>query len=160
MNIKKISGTLAVAVSVLVLSGPVMADWDECLDVVTEIELKAHELRCDKSTHGGSWDSKNPIWQYKGTKGDGCVIHDKLGRKLFEPRTEPPPKINKHGTNDAAGAANSFRYGKYETGQQSLQDFIDTMLYAAKVKKGQQGEEDALVKWATGIQTDAMVCMP
>ena len=156
MNIKKMSGSLVAATLLLGLSTVVMADCD---DVIYEIELKADALRCDPDPDIG-WDAKNPIWQYKGTKGDGCVIHQKLAKKLNEVRTEPPPKINKKGTNFAAGAANNFRNGKYEAGQQRLQDFIDTMMYAAKAHDDQQGEEDALVEWATGIQTEAMVCRP
>lgn len=157
MNIKKMSGSLVAATLLLGLNTVAMAD---CADVITEIELKANALRCTTSSSGGQWDPANPIWQYKGTKGDGCVIHEKLARKLDEERTEPPPKINKNKTNTEAGAANNFRNGKYEAGQQSLQDFIDTMLYAAKTKDGQQGEEDALVDWAMTMQIDALACMP
>ena len=156
MNIKKMSGSLAVAIAVLGLSGVAAAD---CQDTITEIELMADELRC--STVDGDYNRDTAIWQYKGTKGDGCVIHSKLARKLNEVRTEEPPRINKKGTNTAAGAANSFANGKYEAGLASLQEFIDTMLYSAKANPGKQGEEDLLVEWATDVYTEAAdVCMP
>ena len=159
MTIKKLSGSLAVAMAVFGLSGAAIADdhLQSCQDVIIEIELKADALRC--GPYG--WDPTMPIWQFRGTKGDGCVVHEKLARKLNEERTEPPPKINKKGTNDAAGAANSFANGKYEAGLLSLQEFVDTMLYAANVKPGMQGEEDALVEWGSDIYTAAAnLCMP
>ena len=153
MNIKKMSGSLAVAIAVLGLSSVATAD---CLDTITEIEMKAVELRCSDTTY----NKDTAIWQYK-RNGDGCVIHAKLARKLNEERTKPPPRINKKGTNTAAGAANSFANGKYEAGLASLQDFIDTMLYSAKANPGKQGEEDLLVEWATDVYTEAAdVCMP
>ena len=155
MNIKKMSGSLAVAIAVLGLSSVATAD---CLDTITEIEHMADELRC--STVDGDYNRDTAIWQYK-RNGDGCVIHSKLARKLNEERTEPPPRINKKRTNTAAGAANSFANGKYEAGLASLQDFIDTMLYSAKANPGKQGEEDLLVEWATDVYTEAAdVCMP
>ena len=153
MNIKKMSGSLAVAIAVLGLSSVATAD---CLDTITEIEMKAVELRCSDT----GYNTDTAIWQYK-RNGDGCVIHSKLARKLNEVRTEEPPRINKKGTNTAAGAANSFANGKYEAGLASLQDFIDTMLYSAKANPGKQGEEDLLVEWATDVYTEAAdVCMP
>ena len=154
MSIKKLSGSLAVAIAVLGLSGAAMAD---CEDVIIEIERQADALRCEPD---GLWDATMPIWQYK-RNGDGCVVHERLARKLNEVRTEEPPRINKKQTNTAKGAANSFANGKYEAGLLALQDFIDKMLYSSTTNPGMQGEEDALVAWATDIYTEAAnVCMP
>ena len=149
MNIKKMSGSLAVAVSLLALNGAALAD---CSDTITEIELKADEVRCDAP-------NDNPIWLYKGTKGDGCVVHEKLAKKLNEERTEEPPRINKNKTNIAGGAANDLRNGYYDNAQQKLQEFIDVMMSAAHAREGQQYREDALIEWAYQIKVDAEACM-
>ena len=155
MTIKKLSGSLVAATLILGLNSVAMADLsEECLDAIADIEGQAASLlQCDKN----GIDYPTPIWQYKGTKGDGCVIHQKVSRKLNEVRdpNDPPPPIKKGG-NTAAGAANDFRNGKYDAGQAKLQDFIDTLLFAAKAVD--QAREDELVDWAIGVQTDAMAC--
>lgn len=153
MKISKLSGSLVAATLILGLNAVATADLsEECLDVIADIEGQAASIRqCDKN----GLDYPTPIWQYKGTKGDGCVVHEKVARKLDEDRTEPPPPIKK-GNNVAAGAANDFLNGKYDAGQAKLQDFIDTLMYAAKAVD--QEREDALVEWAVGVQTDAMAC--
>jgi hypothetical protein len=155
MSIKKLSGSLAVAIAVCGLSGAAMAD---CEDVIIEIERQADALRCEPD---GLWDASMPIWQYRGKKGDGCVLHEKLARKLDEERAEPPPKRNKKGTNTKAGAAEAFAKGQYEEGLAQLQEFIDELLYSLEAKPDMQAAEDALVQWGVDIYTEASnVCMP
>ena len=160
MSIKKLSGSIAVAIAVFGLSGAALADGhiETCDDVVIDIERQAVALRCEPD---GLWDASMPIWQYRGKKGDGCILHEKLARKLDEERTEPPPKKNKKGTNTAAGAAEAFAKGQYEEGLAQLQEFIDELRYSLEAKPDMQDEEDALVQWGVDIYTAAAnVCMP
>ena len=160
MTIKKLSGSLAAALAVFGLSGAAMADGhiQSCDDVVIDIERQAVALRCEPD---GLWDPANPIWQYRGKKGDGCVLHEKLARKLNEERTEPPPKPNKKGKNTKAGAAEALAKGQYEEGLAQLQEFTDELLYSLEAKPDMQDEEDALLEWGTDIYTAAAnLCMP
>ena len=150
MNIKKMSGSLVAATLLLGLNTVAMAD---CNDVIADITQTADEIRfCTTTNDPTKGDA--PIWQYKGKP--SCVVNDKVSKKLYAERDEsvPPRKNNPKQTH--RGAANDFMDGKYDAGQQKLQDFIDTLMYAAKALDGQQGREDALVKWAVGVQNDAM----
>jgi len=120
-NLKKMSGTLAVAISMLAFNAAAQAD---CTDEIELITAAADGLRCSYGEFaGGNWDSK-PIWQKaagKGRKkqdavGDGCEVHQSLARFLYEARDpdrdSPPPK--KKGNNVARGAAHALADGKFQ----------------------------------------------
>lgn len=130
MKIKKMSGSLAVAVTVLALSAPAMAG--DCDDVADAIEAAANNLIC--TTDGGltGWTG-DAIWQWKGKGELGCAVHKKLAKQLFVPfdPSKPPPK--KKGNNDAKGAANALRDHKYESAILHLQNFWDTIEYNARL---------------------------
>ena len=151
MTIKKLSGSLVAATMILGLNSVAMADCDT---VILEITEKADEIRFCTTT-GDPTQGDAPIWQHKGKP--SCVVNDKVTNKLDVERDDtPPPKNN--GKAERAGAAQDFSTGKYDAGQQKLQDFIDTLLFSAKALPGQQGREDELVDWAVQMQTDAMAC--
>ena len=153
MIIKKMSGTLAVAAVLLGLNTVAMADLSEdCLDTIASIELKAAELRYCSSTDDAI---PGPIWQYK-RNGDGCVIHEKLARKLDELRTEEPPPVKK-GKNTSSGAANDFLNGKFEAGYLKLMDF-SYALDASRVIEGQESRDAAVRTWIGETLTDALAC--
>ena len=131
MNIKKMSGSLVTAISVLALSAPAMAG--DCDDVADAVEAAANNLIC--TTDGGvtGW-SGDAIWQFKG-KGDlGCAVHSKLAKQLYVPHDEPPLGRGKgKGNNVAQGAANALRDHKYEDAIAHLQNFWDTIEYNARL---------------------------
>lgn len=152
MIIKKMSGTLAVAAVLLGLNTVAMADCDM---VISDIVTKADEIRdCYVGTDDNA--ANDPIWQWKGKP--SCAVNDKVAKSLYVDRVDdtPPPKVK--GKAEAAGAANDFADGKYEAGQEKLQSFIDTLMYAARTLEGQQTREDDLVDWALGVQIDALAC--
>ena len=153
MIIKKMSGTLAVAAVLLGMNSVAMADCDM---VISDIVTKADEIRdCYLGTDDNA--ANDPIWQWKGKP--SCAVNDKVAKSLYVERVDdtPPPKVKGKAT--AAGAANDFADGKYEAGQEKLQGFIDTLMYAARtLGPVEQGREDDLVTWALGVQTDALAC--
>ena len=121
MNIKKISGTLAVVITMLGFNAAAQAD---CTDEIEKITEAADKLRCAYGEFaGGSWNN-NPIWQKQAGKGrkkqdavgDGCEVHQSLARHLYEKRDperdSPPPK--KRGNNVARGAAHALAEGKFQ----------------------------------------------
>ena len=130
MNIKKMSGSLVAAISVLALSGPALAG--DCTEVADAVEAAAINLIC--TTDGGitGWTGDN-IWQWKGKGELGCAVHAKLAKQLYVPfdASKPPPK--KGGKNDGKGAANALRDHKYEDALLHLQNFWDTIEYNARL---------------------------
>ena len=127
MNIKKMSGSFAVAISVLALCAPTMAD--DCTEVSDGIKAMAYNLQCKPE---GAWDTE-AIWQWKGKGELGCAVHAKLAKQLhvpFDP-DKPPPK--KKGNNIAKGAANSLDDHKYQDAIDHLQNFWDTIEYNARL---------------------------
>ena len=153
MIIKKMSGAVAVAAVLLGMNTVAMADLSEdCLDAIASIELKAAELRYCSSVDDAT---PGPIWQYK-KNGDGCVIHEKLARKLDELRTEEPPPVKK-GKNTSSGAANDFLNGKFDAGYLKLTDF-SYALDASRVIKGEESRDTAVHTWIEGMLVDALAC--
>ena len=129
MNIKKMSGSLVAAISVLALSAPAMAG--DCDEVADAIEAAANNLNC--TTDGITGWTGDAIWQWKGKGELGCAVHAKLAKQLYTPfdPSKPPPK--KKGNNDAKGAANALRDHKYESAILHLQTFWDTIEYNARL---------------------------
>lgn len=147
MNIKKMSGTLAVAVSVLGLSGQAMAE--ECgakTELADEIQCHAGNLTCvievdtDGKFESLSWidvdgitEWNAPIWQHKGKVGEnGCTVHSSLVKQLYTPHDSPPIGRGKSKA-VAKGAANDLRDGKVDSAIQHLCNFIETIEYNARL---------------------------
>ena len=138
MNIKKIGSGLVVAISMLAFNAAAQADHNcgSQIDGIKTIELW---LNCDKT-----W-TDDPIWQFQGGKGknkdvttDGCEVHKKLSKLLYELRTDEPPiqggKNGKgNGNNQARGAANDLDDHKYQSAVDQLQLFQDTIENDAKL---------------------------
>lgn len=158
MNIKKIGGSLAVALSMLALNGVVMADCDVGT-ISTDIKDQATALRCDGL--GGSYKGA-PIWQYKGDGDKGCVVHEKLAKLLWEVRDGSTPPPIKNGNNLAKGAANDMDDGKFQSAIDQLQRFWDTIEYEAVLNRKNIGASDAAEAqqlWAVGVQTEIAACL-
>jgi len=157
MIIKRLGGSLAIAVSMLAFS---MTAFAQACDVESaEIKYMADVLVCGKD--GGQWNDA-AIWQFKGKNGDGCEVHTKLAKLLYEERTdEPPPR--KKGNNVAKGAANDLDDGKYQSALDQLQLFIDTIVNDAKLNPNNPDaaeQADDWVTWAMGMQGKVEACMP
>jgi len=151
MSIRKLCGTVAVAVSVT-LGGAAFADdtsYFHCtstdrFEVAQDIENLAVTLRCidftktgltdpvtGKETYvPGTWTAA-AIWK-KGRKGNGCELHYNLSKQLHVLRTSKPPP-RKKGNNAAQGAANAVRDYKDDSALLHLQNFIDTIDGPAKI---------------------------
>jgi hypothetical protein len=130
MNIKKTGTSLAIVFSMLAFNAAAQADCTEEIDHITQA---ADNLRCtldqskDFGDAAGLWDHA-PIWQKAAGKGknkqdavtDGCETHQSIAKKLYEKRDGSPPPRNKKGTNDATGAAQALKYGKFQAAIDSL----------------------------------------
>ena len=178
MNIKKISGTLAVVITMLVFNSIAQAD-DICTRQIDIITTTSKNLGC-YSTSDGSW-MEPPIWQWgkgKKTGEDGCVIHHKLQQALYVPRdpyrddgTTPPykGKTNRNGFNLAQGAAQLLVSHDFEGAMNKMQQFHDTIKDNAKLNTDPKDWPDPLVpaKYADRLMTWALAtkgriedCMP
>jgi len=156
MNIKKLSGTFAVAVSLLALNSVAMAG--DCSVQSTDIKDQAVALRCEALGNGTYVG--DPIWQYRGKGEKGCVVHEKLAKLLDELRTEEPPQ-QKKGNNKAKGAANDLDDHKYQSAIDQLQRFWDTIEYDAVLNPDNPGAVDAAAlqqEWAVDMQTQILAC--
>ena len=157
MNIKKISGTLAVVITMLGFNAAAQAD---CTDEIEKITEAADKLRCAYGEFaGGSWNN-NPIWQKQAGKGrkkqdavgDGCEVHQSLARHLYEKRDperdSPPPK--KRGNNVARGAAHALAEGKFQNAIDLL-----TGLQASIANSKVNPEFGKVLDPETGVDGDA-----
>ena len=127
MNIKKISGSLAVALAMLGFAGIAQAD---CSVESEKIKMHTSWLKCIRD--GGQW-SHDAIWQSgkaskkKDAVGDNCDVQFNLAKQLFVLHDEPPKgRGNGNGNNTAKGAAGALDDHKYEDALLHLQNFIDT----------------------------------
>ncbi len=163
MIIKKIGGSLVATIAMLTLGNAALAD-DYCATESNEIKYMSDMLICSKD--GGQWSQ--PIWQYQGKKGDGCVIHSKLAKLLYVPRdpdgTKPPVGgKNGKGGNLASGAANDLVDHKYQSALEQLQGFQNTIEFDAKLNpENPTAAKDAenWRTWAMGMQGKVKACMP
>ena len=170
MSIKKISGALAVVVAMLGFNSIAQAD-DACAADSADIKLYADMLICGYGEYdGGQWTMQS-IWQFKGKKGDGCAVHEKLAKQLHTPHDEPPLGRGKgKGNNLAQGAANSLDDHKYEDALQHLQNFIDTINESARLNPDFVAAPEAhqtaawwaqaWVDMATAMKRRVESCMP
>lgn len=120
MKIKKLCGSLAVAISTFALCATASAapyfycpigDREATVEAIIDM---ATALRCDgdfsTDDNPGLWPNDKPIWQWKNKPAMGCIVHGKLARLLYEKRTDDgsPPRSNKFNSNDAMGAAHDL----------------------------------------------------
>lgn len=156
MNTKKMGAALAVAIATLTLNGPVLAN-DACSDTSFKIKYMTDMFIC--ATHGGQWPQA--IWQFKGKKGDGCDVHDKLAKLMYVVRDEEPPKPGGKkgkGNNLARGAANDLDDHKFQSAIDQLQLFWDSIEYDAKLNTKNDNADVEADDWqAFAIQMQAEI---
>lgn len=172
MNTKKISGAVA-ALTLLLVGGVTQADHDACLAEAEEIIIKTDFLLC--ADDGGQY-VYDPIWQFKGKKGDGCEVHAKLAKQLFVPHDDPPANQGKgKGFRLAQGAANAILDHKFEDAILHLQNFQNTIEFNAKLNTDPDAEfpfkstgvrftaaelADWWKSWAASMESRVAACMP
>jgi hypothetical protein len=131
VRIKKVGGIAAILFTCGSFGSVALADCREI--VALDAEALAIQLRCSGYRDGldAEWKG-DPIWQYKGKKGDGCEVHYRLAKKLDE---EPQLKTTVKGKpkNTNRGVASALRAYKDEAAIESLQQFMDTIMYNAKL---------------------------
>lgn len=141
MKIKKIIGSIAVAVSLFALTSTASAV--ECtgqrVDLAEEIRVLAVELRCGGYPIGldGLWNIDDPIWQWKGKARFGCEVHYKLSKLLDETNDldQKDPPGNKNGKNENRGARNDLLDNKDIDAFERLGEFVATILNKAKLNE-------------------------
>ena len=168
MNIKKMSGSLAVAVSLLALNGVAAADdydpgilsCDDLAAVGTDgapvgaiIELSEYVV-CDDAAADIWKDTTTSIWLFgqskkKGSTENGCTVHEKVNQLLYEVReeadgTEPPWKGKNNGKNGPKGAWHALIDGNPTYAADLLGEFVRVLDESANVKEGRQGDEDLI----------------
>ena len=170
MNIKKISGSLAVAVSMLALNNVASASVDEpqsCDDVKAAIMMLHDYVACDADRNldgDRTWKGMQPIWQFgqskKDTTLDGCSVHEKVNKLLYEERdaadgTEPPWKGKNNGKNGPKGAYHALVDDKSSYAYELLGQLVSTLDSDAKVAdKKMQVFETAIRDRAEDLQID------
>ncbi len=177
MSIKKVCGTVAALVLFSGYSSAVFADCaTDRADAIEDTQILARALACTDYPNNwdeitGNWDPLNAIWQFRPKKGgNGCEVHLKLNKKLDEaPQKDPKPGKGKS-TIDSRGAAALLEDFKDQNAFDMLQQFMDTIMYNAKLNRLYVGttefptKEDAaqyFVDQALLIQNDVgdlMVC--
>jgi len=180
MNIKKLSGSLAVAVSVLALNGVVVAeehpvtacyssdedpsvlgadsaimelsDWVTCETAVDDIWISGDDFNVDS------------IWQFgrskkNGSMENGCTVHAKVNALLFEerdeadPNTTPPWKGKKNGKNGPKGAYHALMDGNPTYAADLLGEVVRVLDESANVKEDdRQPDEDDIRDRAFDVQ--------
>jgi len=169
MNIKKICGSLAVAISMFALSATASAgEYFDCPigdrdATVTEIIDMATALRCDgdfsSPENPGLWSHVDPIWQWKNKPENGCIVHTKLARLLYEERnfddSSSKPRMNKN--NLAKGAAQDLTedtVAKDDSARAQLMKFIQDIGVATENPGHDQDARDFI-----DSAMDALTCI-
>lgn len=157
MNIKSISGFVAVAVAVMGMSSQAKAAYecDQETDLADEIQCHAEALTCDEN---GVWtdidgtDRNFALWQWKGQGSKGCEVHFKLSKQLFVPHDSPPIGRGKSKA-VAKGAANDLRDGDIDSAIQHLCNFRNTIELNARPNQD-EGVDGNLVYYRIMAQID------
>lgn len=138
MKIKKICGIFAVAISLFGI-GSSNAEPYYCTgsraDLVADIQEFARFVRCDgypSSELAGQWNAGDPVWQWRGTKGNGCEVHWKLSKQLDEENDSGGDKAK--GKNANRGAAASLADNKDIYAYDQLTNFVETIKFDAKLR--------------------------
>ena len=159
MKTRKWQAVLAATIATLMLSSPVIAG-DACSDTSFKIKYMTDMFIC--ANHGGQWPQA--IWQFKGKKGDGCDVHDKLAKLMHAVRDEEPPKPGGKkgkGNNLARGAANDLDDHKFQSAIDQLQLFWDSIEYDAKLNTkndNADAEADDWQAFAIQMQVEIQGC--
>lgn len=169
----KIFGGAAATLTLLLAGGVAQANDDACATIADEIIMKTSWLICDDN--GGKY-TYDPIWQFKGGKGNGCDVHFKLAKQLYVPHDSPPDGKGKgKGFREAQGAANAILDHKYEDAILHLQNFQNTIADAAKLNMDKDavfpekpsGERYTAAEladwwkgWAAIKESEVAACMP
>jgi len=151
MNIKKISGALAVVATLLLANvssaDPYVYEVQECPvstvirtdrdALIGWIEEFARFTRCvdyPRNTLAGQWNPDDPVWEHRPKQdGNGCEVHWKLSKLLNEENDSGGTK--RKGKNGNRGAASNLAGGKDLGAIDSLLEYIATIEDAAKVRK-------------------------
>ena len=181
MNIKKMSGSLAVAVSLLALNGVATADDNmSCGDLAAVdadgapvgaiIELREYVV-CDVAA-ADIWQQDDDttvadetvmsIWLFgkskKNSELNGCSVHEKVNKLLYEVRdtdaTSPPWKGNDNGKNGPKGAWHALIDGNPTYAADLLGEFVRVLDENANAKEGRQGDEDEIRGRAFDLQQE------
>ena len=161
MKIKQAGGIVA-AIAVLGWTSIAQADH-LCADQADRIEMEAYKIACANSAEysitGATWNYK-PIWQFQGTKGDGCKVHLGIASQLYVKHKKPPLGQGRSKTayRDAKGAANALRDHKFEDALLHLQNVVDTIESSARLNTDPEwGELDGktAAAWAEHFRTFA-----
>ena len=171
MNIKKMSGSLAVAVSLLALNGVAAADEASCLLVADDIRELSDFVVCDNAA-ADIWQQNDDttvadetvmsIWLFGKSKKNpdlnGCSVHEKVNKLLYEVRdtdaTSPPWKGNNNGKNGPKGAWHALVDGNPTYAADLLGEFVRVLDENANVKKDRQGDEDHIRGRAFDLQQE------
>lgn len=178
MRIKKLSGGLAIVLSTLALSAPALADCDTEAKMIADSFVKPLQeaVACGSYPDGidgftGNWDRSNPVWQYQAGKRrkngedlEGCEVHYKLSKKLYEKAQQNDKKQggNKLGLR---GAYAALYDGKLQSAIDLLEGFIGNANSATLNPKFNPDEFAAATKrdeWtdeADAIQDDIAILM-
>jgi hypothetical protein len=126
MNIKKLSGSLAVAISMFAINSPALA---ECDDLVYDMKYLKERLGACSLAVDAADGAESPVWQKK--KDASCVVNERLIAQLDAPHKSPPKGKGKNesGSKDeetfAKGAINEFLRGNYVDAEGHLWALID-----------------------------------
>ena len=138
MKIKKLRGALVVAASLFGI-GIGNAEPYYCTgyraDLVEDIEEFARFVRCDgypSSELAGQWNPEDPVWQWRGTQGNGCEVHWKLSKQLDEENDSGGDKTK--GKNANRGAAASLADYNDIYAYDQLTNFVETIKFDAKLR--------------------------
>ena len=161
MSIKKVCGTVAALVLFSGYSTAVLADCaTDRDDAIDDTLILARAVGCtDYPSHidgiFGNWNPDNPIWQFKGNKGNGCEVHYKLAKLLDEfaqVKKDNKGKGDPKNANRGVAAALADNNDQYAYDQ--LQQFMDTIMYSAKLNPGYDDTLSAGFPTAAGAAQD------
>jgi len=167
MNINKCSGVIA-AMATLLCTGVSSAEDNFSTDSTTGspfvctgyradlvewVEEFARFSRCvdyPSNLLAGQWNPEDPVWQWRGTKGDGCEVHWKLSKLLDEENDSGGSK--RKGKNANRGAAAELAHGRDFDAIDSLTEFVDTIEWNAKIRTDEHTLADGTVHTADNHQ--------
>ena len=132
MNTRKLCGTVAAAIFTLALSATASAgECEKDAEALAEsVRVLRADLACVAYPDGiidpdnpAVYPTDNPIWQYRPKKGgDGCEVHYKLSKLLFE-KSQPKKGKGKANNGDYRGAYAALLDGQYQYAHDLLAQF-------------------------------------
>ncbi len=129
MNTRKLCGTVAAAIFTFALSATASASCQDDADLIAgDVMQLQTDLACPEypdSVDGitGEYEGLTPIWQYRPKRnGDGCEVHYKLSKLLFE-KSQPKKGKGKANNGDYRGAYAALLDGQYQYAHDLLVQF-------------------------------------